>query len=105
MPSELANVATLDRALIRGRAAVRQIGRAWQAVPQPNDLCAQLRDWRRDGYPRSAGRWARREVKRLFSTLRPGIIRRLTEAAERMIELGVPADQAGKFGSDEAGSW
>jgi hypothetical protein len=103
--AELASVATLDPALIRGRYAVGRIGRVWEAAPAPGNLCARLRKWRRAGYPRAAGRAARRELKRLFSALRPSIIDRLAAAAERMEELGVTHEDAVRFGGGEDDTW
>ena len=100
--TELANVPTLDPELISGRAAVRKMGRAWDAVPAPDNLCVKLRAWRRAGYPKAAGRAARREVERFFGVVEGRTLRQLEAAATRMRELGVSAEDAAHFGGS---SW
>jgi hypothetical protein len=102
--TELANVPTLDPALISGRAAVRKMGRVWDAVPAPHNLCVQLRKWRGNGYPKRAGRAAEREVEKFFGVLQGQALRRLEAAAARMRELGVSAEDAAHFGGGGSGS-
>ena len=60
--TDLANVPTRDPALLSGRAAYRQIGRAYASLGAPTDICATLRAWRRAGRPRAAGRAAWRRL-------------------------------------------
>jgi hypothetical protein len=94
--TDLANVPTRDPALLSGRAAYRQIGRAYASLGAPTDVCATLRAWRRAGRPRSAGRaaWERLQpVRRLGREQR----RKLRAATQRMIELGVPKPDAERF--------
>jgi hypothetical protein len=102
--TELANVPTLDPALISGRAAVRRMGRAWDAVAAPGNLCKRLRRWRRAGFPKAAGRAAEREVERFFGVLEGETLRRLEAAAARMRELGVSAEDAAHFGGGRGDS-
>jgi hypothetical protein len=103
--TELSNVQTLDPALISGRAAVRRMGRAWDAVPAPHNLCVQLRKWRGNGYPKRAGKAAEREVERFFGALAGRTVRRLAAAAARMRELGVSAEDAAHFGGGGDSAW
>jgi hypothetical protein len=102
--AELTNVPTLDPALISGRAAVRRMGRVWDAVPAPHDLCVQLRKWRGNGHPKRAGRAAEREVEKFFGVLQGRTLRRLEAAAARMRELGVSAEDAAHFGGGRSSS-
>ena len=100
--SELADVATADPVLVSGRAAVRRLGRALDAVPAPGDFCAELRAWRRAGYPSSAIREASAAVEALGHAVTRGIVRKLNETAQRLRALGVSSEDAGPFGG---GSW
>ena len=95
--SELANVATADPALISGRAAWRSTGRSVEAAPDPGDLCAELAAWRRAGYPRSVVRKAERDFARLGETEGASVSRKQDAAVARMVELGVPREEAGLF--------
>jgi len=101
--TDLANVPTLDPALIAGRAAVRRLGRAWAAVPPPESLCRQLRAWRRAGCPRSTTRAAESQLHELFDAFSPAIARRFEAAGLRMRELGVSREDAERFGGE--GGW
>jgi hypothetical protein len=74
------------------------MGRVWDAVPAPHNLCVQLRKWRANGYPKRAGKAAEREVERFFDVLKGRTARRLEAAAERMVELGVSEQDAAHFG-------
>jgi hypothetical protein len=100
--TELANVATQDPALISGRAAVRRMGRVWDAVPAPHNLCVQLRKWRGNGCPKRPAKAAEREVETFFGALEGRTARRLEAAAARMRELGVSAEDAAHFGGGSA---
>jgi len=95
--SELADVATTDRALISGRAAWRRSGRELELVREPADVCAELSAWRRAGYPRSTVRAALRELGALNDSGSGDRSRKLAEAVRRMGELGVPEEEAQLF--------
>ncbi len=97
--TDLANVQTRDPALLSGRAAWRQIARAFMALPATGDSCAELRAWLRAGAPRSEGREARAEVE-VIERLARRFERKVEAAADRMIELGVPEEQADTFRDD-----
>ena len=97
--TDLANVQTGDPALLSGRAAWRQIARAFMALPAGGDSCAEIRAWLRDGAPRSEGREARAEVEAIERLARR-FERKVDAAADRMIELGVPEQQADTFRDD-----
>ena len=101
--TELANIATADPVLISGRAAVRRIGRGLDAAPAPGDFCAELRTWRRAGYPRSAVRKAEAALRETLSAFSPGILRKVEATAMRLRELGVPRNDAKEFGGN--GGW
>lgn len=94
--SELADVATADPVLISGRAAWRANGRGIERAPAPADLCAKLAAWRRAGYPRATVRQTIRDFESLGE---PGdsVGRKLEAAADRMVELGVPREEARLF--------
>lgn len=98
--SELANVVTADPVLISGRAAVRRLGRRIDALPAPGNFCAELRAWKRAGYPRAAVRKAEASLNESGSAFSPGIVRKLTETAMRMRELGVSKQGAEAFGGE-----
>jgi hypothetical protein len=98
--TELANVATADPVLLSGRAAVRRMGRRLDALPAPGRFCAELRAWRRAGYPRSAVRKAEAALREVGSAFSPGIVRKLAETARRLRELGVSKRDAEAFGGE-----
>ena len=99
--TELANVQTRDPALLSGRAAWRQLARAFMALPAGRRLLRRDRAWLRAGAPRSEGREARAEVEAVDRAPRPrASSARSTPRADRMIELGVPAEQADTFRDD-----
>lgn len=95
--SDLANVPTADPALISGRAAWRSTGRSVEAAPEPGDLCAELAAWRRAGYPESTLRAVVRKFEHLGESEGASVSRKQEAAVDRMIELGVPREQAGLF--------
>jgi hypothetical protein len=95
--SELANVPTADPALISGRAAWRSTGRSVEAAPEPGDLCAELRAWRRAGYPDSTVRKVTRQFVHLADTEGASVARKQNAAVDRMVELGVPRAEARLF--------
>jgi hypothetical protein len=95
--SELANVPTADPALISGRAAWRSTGRSVESAPEPGDLCAELRSWRRAGYPRSTVREVTRRFDRLGDSEGGSVSRKQDAAVDRMVELGVPRAEAELF--------
>lgn len=95
--TDLADVQTRDPALLSGRAAYRQGARLFMALPEPGSLCAELRAWVRAGTPRSASRKALDEVVPVLQAFGREYDRKLEAAADRMIELGVPAEQAEGF--------
>lgn len=96
--TELANVATADPVLLSGRAAVRRMGRRLDAVPAPGRFCAQLRAWRRAGYPASGLRAPKKALDAIAAALTPGILRKLEATAMRLRELGVSRTDAEAFG-------
>jgi hypothetical protein len=98
--TELANVATADPVLISGRAAVRRIGRGFDAAPAPGNFCAELRAWRRAGFPHSATRKAEAALREVVSAMSRGIMRKLEATAMRMRELGVSKRDAEAFGGE-----
>lgn len=106
MRSELANVATADPALISGRAAWRAEGRSLERLPAPGDLCAELASWRRAGYPEATVRKTLRAFESLDEPVE-GSGRKLRAAVERMVQLGVPREQAELFANPyrESASW
>jgi hypothetical protein len=94
--SDLANAQTLDAALISGRAAVRRLGRAIEAIPPGEaDPCAAFVH---AGYPRSAARKARALQRRIDTLVTRGMQRRVRAAAARIAELGVSRADADAFG-------
>ena len=101
--TELAAVPTGDPALAGGRAAWRRAGRQLEAVAPPGDLCAELRAWRRAGYPHSVSRAAFAELKALDAASGLGDTRRREKAVERMVELGVAREAAELFADPERG--
>ena len=98
--SELANVVTADPVLISGRAAVRQLGRRIDALPAPGSFCAELRAWKRAGYPRATVRKAEAALIRTAEAVSRGILRKLAATARRMRELGVSKRDAEAFGGE-----
>ena len=98
--TDLANILTRDPALISGRAAMRRIGRAYAALPPAGDLCADLRAWRKAGYPRAAGRRAMSEIDHLLGAITRGALRKISAAADRMRALGVSPEQADAWEGD-----
>ena len=94
--TELANVQTTDPALIAGRAAWRRWGRALETIEAyRGSLCAAIRRWRKAGYPRSTVRDAERALATYFPGR--GAMRRMKAAVRRMVELGVPREDAKSF--------
>ena len=102
--TELALVPTADPVLISGRAAVRRLGRAVDAVPAPGRFCAELRAWKRAGYPRSTTRAAEKALDQTVAAVTRGLLRKLDETAQRLRELGVSREDAAAFGGG-GGSW
>jgi hypothetical protein len=98
--TDLANVATADPVLISGRAAVRAMGRRLDAVPATGRFCAELRAWKRAGYPRSVVRSYDAALDVAFSALSGGILRKLEATAVRLRELGVSREDAAAFGGE-----
>jgi hypothetical protein len=98
--TELANVATADRILISGRAAVRQMGRRVDAVPAPGRFCRDLRAWRRARFPARPVKAAEADMQRALTTFTPGIMGKLHETALHLRELGVSKQDAEAFGGD-----
>ncbi len=98
--SALANVVTADPALISGRAAVRQLGRRIDALPAPGRFCAELRAWKRAGYPRATVRKAEAELNEAAGAFSRGIVRKLVATAMRMRELGVSKQGAEAFAGE-----
>ena len=97
--SDLANAQTLDAALISGRAAVRRLGRAIEAIPPGEaDPCAAFEAFVHAGYPRSAARKARALQRRIDTLVTRGMQRRIRAAAARIAELGVSRADADAFG-------
>jgi hypothetical protein len=106
--SELANVPTADPALVSGRAAWRSTGRSVEAAPEPGDLCAELRAWRRADYPSSTVRKVTRRFVHLGDTEGVSVSRKQDAAVDRMVELGVPRAEAELFANpyrDPEGLW
>jgi hypothetical protein len=101
--SELALVPTADPVLISGRAAVRRMGRAVDAVPAPGRFCAELRAWKRAGYPRSTTRAAEKSLDRTIRAVTRGLLRKLDATAMRLRELGVSREDAAAFGGGSGG--
>jgi hypothetical protein len=95
--SELANVTTADRALISGRAAWRFDGRVIERASEPGDLCAELAEWRRTGYPRSTVREALRFLRSAGEGAGRAASRKREAAVKRMVQLGVPLAEAALF--------
>ncbi|MEA2312536.1 MAG: hypothetical protein QOE28_2504 [Solirubrobacteraceae bacterium] len=98
---ELADAQTRDPALLSGRAAWRQLGRALAALPAAGpDPCASVAAWRRGGFPPAVPRAAQRELD-AFGRIAGAAFDRKTEAARaRLIELGVPQADAQAFSGD-----
>jgi len=94
---ELANVPTADRVLISGRAAWRLVGRRLDAAPAPGDMCAELAGWRRAGYPRATVHKAMRDLEGSNPFEGATISRKQEAAVDRIVELGVPRDEAELF--------
>ena len=98
--SDLANARTAEPALISGRAALRRLGRAIDAIPPgEDDPCAAYRAFARAGYPRQPAREARALSRRLDLLLSPGMERRIDAAADRMAALGISREDAEAFRS------
>jgi hypothetical protein len=95
--TDLANAQTRDPALLSGRAAWRQLGRLFAALPPATDACAELRAWLRAGAPHSEGREAIDELRPVVAASGREYDRKLRAATRRMIELGVPKEQAETF--------
>ena len=98
--TDLANAQTRDPVLLSGRAAWRQLARAFEALPPARDPCAVVRKWRRAGAPHAEALRARREVIRVISAGGKEFSRKTEAAADRLEELGVPEERAETFSGD-----
>lgn len=96
--SDIANAQTADPVLISGRASVRRIARAVDALPAGEaDPCAAYEAYVEAGYPRGPAREARALERRLTEIVTRGIKRKIGAAADRMVELGVPRADTAAF--------
>ena len=96
--TEIANAHPADPVLLSGRAAARRIVRLVAAFPAGEpDPCAAYEAYRRAGYPPGPAREARALERRLSELVTRGIRRKITAAARRMLDLGVPGADARAF--------
>jgi hypothetical protein len=107
--ADLAAIPTADPALIGGRDAWIQIGQVYGTfakVPHVR-ICIELRNYVRHGFkPTRAMRRATKAFRRVGRMDLERIDAKLVDASERLVELGIPKDEAAAFGgesSDDSG--
>lgn len=101
--AEMQAVPTADPALQGGRTAWLRIGRIYGTFAKLRHvrLCTELRDYVRGGFkPTPAIRRATKTFRRAARVDTENLDRLLASAVQRLVELGVPADEAAKFGGD-----
>jgi hypothetical protein len=97
---DLHAVATADPALRGGRTAVRRARRLFAALAALRriDVCAHLLRWERGGFEPTPEMRRRLRLLAAYDRISEGdAARRLVRAGERMIELGVPPEEARAF--------
>jgi hypothetical protein len=99
--ADLANAQTRDPVLLSGRAAWRQAGRALAALGPAGDPCAELRAWMRAGAPSAEGHKALRELDPVVAAFGREYERKLRATSRRLVELGIPKQQAKAFQGED----
>jgi hypothetical protein len=100
----LAAIPTADPALIDGRAAWARIGRAYGTLAKLRHarICIELRNYvRHDFKPTRAMRRAAKAIRKLARLDIEDIDAKLGAAVDRLVELGIPADEAAAFGAQD----